>query len=338
MENKGIFKKFYGRLQFEGWLKALLCGLVVGLAADFIVAFALWFTEWNGLWFSLGALLLGTAVSAPLFYFFRFRPTAKAVARRVDSLGLEERLITRLELLKDESYIAMLQREDAEEKVKGVDPKSLRLRFPLAMIVTAAVALLLGAGMTTVSALSSEGILPGGGDVLGPDTEEELVYLEVNYVVDEGGSILGEEFQLVLPGQDATPVEAVADDGWMFVMWDDNYAEPVRQDGNIRESVTRVAMFQQVEENEGNQEQSDGDSDAAQDEPGDEDSPGDQNDPSPGGAGGKLEENNYIIDGETYYRDVYEDYYRRALEMLEAGEDIPDELRAIIEAYFDIIL
>ena len=43
------------------------------------------------------------------------------------------------------------------------------------------------------------------------------------------------------------------------------------------------------------------------------------------------------IDGDTYYRDVYEHYYEDLLKILEEREDISDEMREIIEAYFNII-
>lgn len=56
------------------------------------------------------------------------------------------------------------------------------------------------------------------------------------------------------------------------------------------------------------------------------------------GVAGKYEDHNQVIDGNTYYRDVYEKYYEDALAILESGGVVPEELRQIIEAYFGVIL
>ena len=43
-----------------------------------------------------------------------------------------------------------------------------------------------------------------------------------------------------------------------------------------------------------------------------------------------------IIDGETPYMDVYEEYYQKAMELLASGT-LSDEMRQIIENYFGIL-
>ena len=45
---------------------------------------------------------------------------------------------------------------------------------------------------------------------------------------------------------------------------------------------------------------------------------------------------NQVIDGETYFRDVYADYYDAMVEAL-GGADVPADVKAMIEAYFGII-
>jgi len=45
---------------------------------------------------------------------------------------------------------------------------------------------------------------------------------------------------------------------------------------------------------------------------------------------------NAVIDGETPYKDVYDSYYQDALDWLTSG-DITDEMRQIIENYFDML-
>ncbi|MDE7159042.1 MAG: hypothetical protein K2N74_05650, partial [Clostridiales bacterium] len=53
-----------------------------------------------------------------------------------------------------------------------------------------------------------------------------------------------------------------------------------------------------------------------------------------GGAGYQYDPANQIKDGETYYRDVIEEYRSKLEEKLASGEDLTDEDRAFIELYF----
>jgi hypothetical protein len=55
------------------------------------------------------------------------------------------------------------------------------------------------------------------------------------------------------------------------------------------------------------------------------------------GAGGKYEMANQIIDGEIYYREVLQQYQDMIDEYLASGEDIPEDIRKIIETYLEII-
>ena len=127
MDVKELFDKYYSRLAREGMLKALFCGLIVGFAVNFAVAFTAWYYGWNGLWWALGAWVVVTAATTPLFYIKKFKPSAKEVAERLDRLGLEERMITMTELEQDDSYIAFRQREDAKLQLEAVERKRIKL-------------------------------------------------------------------------------------------------------------------------------------------------------------------------------------------------------------------
>ncbi len=341
MDGKKTFDRYYSHLAREGALKALLGGLIAGFAVDFIVAFITWFTPVNGLWIAVGAGVFAAAVTAPVLYFKKFRPTAKKIARRVDRLGLEERLITMTELENDESYIALRQREDAMEKLQRVKTKEIRFQISKALLCVAVCVCILGVGMTAVTALSAAGIVPPGTEVFPPDPFEPVEYIEVNYVVEDVayGYIEGEAEQLIPRGENATPVLAVAEDGWAFQEWSDGYPDPAREDLDIREPLTVTAIFQPVDENGEQSDQQPSDpGDQPENQPNESASspPGDPSQ-NPERPNEKYEENNQIVDGETYYRDLYEDYLAQALEYLESGEEIPPELREIIEEYLEIL-
>ena len=126
-KRNSLFEKYRSRVVREGVLKAVFCGLIIGFAVFIVSAAALWFTgvTW-GIWLSLALFLVCTGISVPIFYYAKFKPTAKAIAKRIDKLGLEERILTMMELENDQSFIAMKQREDAVQALKTAD----HIRFP----------------------------------------------------------------------------------------------------------------------------------------------------------------------------------------------------------------
>jgi len=358
-----LFQKHYTRLVTEGVVKSILGGAAIGFFVNFAVALASWMLAFGGIWFAIGIGTLAGILSGVLLYFFRYRPNEREVARRIDRFGLEERVVTMLDLAEDGSYMASRQRENAEQALRAVEHRKLRIRFSKAVIALTAIALVLGVGMTTVVGLASEGKVPSGGELIDPDRFSD--YIPVYYVAGEGGEIEGETEQLVLPGESTTPVVAIPDDGWMFLGWDDGYEYPERYDTDIEEECGFVAIFMEVEDEEDSEETEDGGSgeeegDQASDTPqssessaedgdeGGESSGGDSNEKQEGeeeggtgsgdsqgmGAAGKWENSNQFIDGNTYYKDQLEMYYEMAMQIFAETGEIPPELREFFEAYF----
>ena len=124
-----FFQKHYKRLIVEGIIRSALWGLVIGFAANFLVAIAAWFFDFGGVWFVVGIAVGATIASGIGLYFIRFKPKTADIARRVDRLGLEERMITMLELQENDSYLAKLQRENAKQHLQNVADRKLRFRF-----------------------------------------------------------------------------------------------------------------------------------------------------------------------------------------------------------------
>ena len=338
MDKKKVFGAYYSRLNGEAIVNSLLCSLILGFSLNAIMAAVAWFVGFQGFWIAIALLVVGVGASFPLFYFFKFKPTIRRVAKRLDSMGLEERLITMTELENDESFMAQRQRVDAFSALAKLPVKLVKMRVPLAVLILASVITPVGVTFTTVTALYESGAIGKGGDVIKDITGQED-FVTVSYFVAEnqGGMIEGESDQILLVGDSASTVIAVPEDGWMFAEWDDGYADPVRTDINVQTSVEYYAIFMPV----GGEGEGEGEGEEGGDKPGDQPGEGQGDDPSdkPGeGAGGKYEEGNQIIDGETYYRDVLTgEYYEKAMEVLTSGGDLPPEIRAIIEAYFEII-
>lgn len=338
MDSKQLFSQHRKRLEREGWLKAALVSLVIGFAAMLIVAALTWAFEKNGLWYSLFALVVVAGGLTPLFYYKRFRPTDMQIARRIDQLGLEERVITMTEFSEADDFMIRRQRADAQEKLKETDRRKLSFRISASLIALVSVFGVLGLSLTTVNTLSYYGLLPTIGEII--DTTlppEPIIEFEVSYFVEggQGGIIEGEEFQIVAQGEAGSLVYASADDGWAFAGWSDGYADPYRQEDDVQGNMEIFALFEQLgESGDGEGEPSD----QPPDQPGESQNDGDGDDSNPvQQGGGKYEPANQIIDEATYYRDVFGQYYDLIVEMLSSGEEIPEDLRIIIEAYFNIL-
>ena len=352
MNFKKLFKKQHKRLILEGVLSSALLGLAVGSLSTGILAVLGWCFGFGSMILSIGigagiAVATGTAA-----YFLRYRPTEKDVARRIDSLGLEERAITMLELREDDSLIAIKQREDTFYSIRSAENKKMKLLLSTLMITLTSVALVFAAFATTVLGLSEAGVIPNAEKLFGGEVGD---WIEISYYADEGGEILGDDLQLLYPGESSTPVVAVADDGWIFLCWDDGLSSPERYESNVDRHMSYTAIFIKIDDGDSDDEQGVGGDLATNlpDEipsmemlPPDEmtsppQSSPDTNNPSgtpdPDGAGGKWDDANQFIDGNQYYRDQLEMYYELALEIFKDGGEIPPELREFFENYFDSI-
>lgn len=255
MDTKSLFKKYYHHIARQGLLKALILSATIGFGVDFVIAFVLWFTHLELipiLVITISVFVGVLAIAVPISYYKLFRPTTAQIASLIDQLGLEERMITMYEMENDESYIAMLQREDATAKLKNVASGDLKLNFPRLTFILLAVAFVCSASMITVSTLASTGNALHGGEIFAPpeeepddDEEEETKeYVDVNYVAGEGGFIQGEIYQRIEKGSDAEPVTATPLEGYVFVVWSDGILTAQRWDWSVSEDLTVEAQFE----------------------------------------------------------------------------------------------
>ena len=353
MKTEELLKKYRSRLNKEAILRSLAFGMLVGLSALAISAFIVWMTGYKAYWISLVVFGGVSAIAFTLFYFLKFKPSDDYVARRVDALGLEERVVTMKEFRKESDYIYEAQRQDTFTVASNFSATMLKLRVPIALLIILPVLFLLSAGTTVLSVLSAEGVIQSGTEII-TEVEEERNkrYYEVTYLVEGNGFIEEEEFQVVESGKNANPVMAVAEDNWAFVMWSDGNEDPVRMDANIRENLVISAIFAPADGDspfQGNgDKQKEGDQDSGRPgegkKPGPEGEGGDQEteqvSDQPGGnaGGGKYDPANQIIDGQTYYGgDLYQEYYEAVSEALSQDASTDKGEKEYIENYFKII-
>ena len=326
METAKLFGKYYKRLSRQSWVKSLICGLIVGCVAMLVTAFGLWLAGGKMFYFAFVALVVGVA-TAPLFYKFVFKPTTKAVANKIDELGLEERMITMTELEGDESYIACRQREDAVKSLNSVSEGLLKLVVSVPMLIVLSISILLGGGMTAVAALSGAGIINSGKDVIDDIKDGQVKSYTIEYEVDGDGVIEGDIVQSVVAGQNGTMVTAVALDGYAFLKWSDGLEDPVRCEVKVSEDMKLTAIFVELPEGEG---EGDGEGEGeGEGDQGDSEAPGDPSEEGSGdgsngdggngaGSGGNPNTDKFG-DGQKDYKD----YWNEAKN--EADQDMKDK-------------
>lgn len=327
-EYNEILKKYRKSLAKEGFIKSLIWGCIIGFSAMTVLAVSFYCFGVSAVWLApvIGAALVitGTAV----LYFAKYRPTLHQVSERTDMLGLKERVITMVETEGDASYMAVRQREDTVVQLQKFSNRKLKWQIMIVPLIIACLLALLGVSGTAVAAMRVNGTVPGIDELL-PDSSDETSLVEVMYMEEGGGHIEGELVQIVSEGGDCTEVVAVADDGYVFDIWSDGVTTPERTDKNVVQSMTAVALFVELGDDTPGEEMQD-DLNIDMDFDSDEQMP-------VSGAGGKYEEHNQVIDGETYYRDVYREYYEQAMRILSEGGVVPEYIRIIIQNYFNAI-
>lgn len=248
METKKLFSKYYKKLANQGIIKSLMCGLLVGMIITLFISVALWFFDGKMFYLAFIGIIIGIATT-PLFYKFVFKPTTKAVANKIDELGLEERMITMTELEGDESYMACRQREDAIKCLGSVSEGLLKLVVSVPLIIALIVTMLSSAAITTVNALAVSGIVNGGGTILDPIINPIKNYT-IEYNVEGDGEIEGDIIQNIESGKDGSMVTAVALPGNVFYMWSDGLENPVRYEYKVKEDIEVTAIFIELEEDD----------------------------------------------------------------------------------------
>lgn len=406
-----VFKKYYKKIGRESILKALLCGLTIGFSLMFVCIAASWLAGFKaGIYIGLGLFVAATAIATPLFYTFRFRPTTKKIAQRIDTLGLEERILTMAELENDDSFIAMKQREDALKAMKSVSSEMLKIAVSVPLIAAVAISATLGTGMTVAAAVA-----PDGGKHFVDGLKEKHTY-EITYTVEGKGWVIdftkkenaaliaamkerarqreidkanGKEvtedetlpgtFQsrlgivytasdetvqatMVLDGanyEDTTytfevtegdefgvKLMALPQKGYVFVGWSDGVTSPYREDMEATATKTVTATFEKVTDlMNGDKGEGQGQGEEAGDaDSGNSNSSGDGSNGAgmpdtgnSGGEGSKASPANQVINGKTYYGDVFEDAYREMLERMKNNNSLSEAEKKAISDYLDSI-
>lgn len=364
--------EYFKKLAREAFLKAIFCGCICGFAVMFLSSFVFWLIDFSYPWVAFiiaAAVIAGTTL---LFYYKKFKPTSYDIARRVDELGLEERLLTMHQLQGDNSYMAMRQREDAKAALKTVSSSLVKIVVSVPLIIAMAAVSLMGAAMATVSVLASQGIVPPGNTVIPNPFDPDPVEYTVEFVENGGGMVVGEIFQIIEEGKPIEEVVAEADEGWYFVgySWEidgelfvfDESPVFIVEGLVVQGPMEIIVSFAEVELGEG---EGEGDAEGAEGEEGEEgeeqpsesedgeqkeseennnenqDGQENENEGEPGeekpSGSDRYDEKNQIIDNKTNYGDEYGEAKEEAVNGMEQSDELPGDVKDIIKDYFDSI-
>ena len=348
MNFKKDFSPLYKAYLKSAIVKSLILATLISCSVLFIVSFVFWMVDVKQFWIAL--IVFGVLeIVIFLITFSKFKPTDRKLSKKLDELGLQQRVVTMYQYQNDNSLMAKIQRGNAIEHINKVNKKLVKLVTPVLVIVLLFVSILSSATTTILAALSSNEVIKPGTEIIAPSKDVEY---EVTYETMGEGFIEGDIFQVVVEGKSTTPVVAVPEEGWAFTGWvivsptsytsTANESDPYRVDENVKANLVICAQFVEVEELE------DGETEPS-DEPGKDDKPtppSEQEQTKPGekpgngedGAGGKYEENNQVIDGRTYYGDTtFDNAYSDAMDNLQQDSNMSDDLKDIIGDYYSTI-
>ena len=243
-----IFKKFHARVRLNAIIKAALLSLISGLSSLALIFLIGWFAgiSFNFLWCGIILSFTIAILCGCLSYKIKFYPTSAIVARKADELGLEERIITMIELEGNPSYIAQRQRSDALSALNTIRAEMVKISISIVFIISTVVAGICGIGGTTVYAMYSAGAIRSGVDIIRDATAEPAVSYKVEYGVEGEGMIMGIATQKVYADEDALAVMAVPDAGYIFVGWSDGYDDAYRVDYRVNTDIEVYAIFEEA--------------------------------------------------------------------------------------------
>ena len=168
MNLKELIKPYKKKLALDAFVRAITLGAVLGLASALIysvvlgIAAVICRSAANNGWgladnfskefvrilednwqpvaiiagISLAIGLLVTVAITIASYIDIYKKGVKRAISTIDSLGLEERVITMVEYQQDPSYVAKLQREDAKKRLEEFDTKNIVVKPPKKKLIS----------------------------------------------------------------------------------------------------------------------------------------------------------------------------------------------------------
>src|SRR5690554_4380472 len=202
MKKQNELGKYKLKLILEGLLLSIVIGLMIGLGTSLLLSIIFFSLKIVGVWIIVLISGIIFIISSALLYFFKFKPTIKNIAKRVDNSGLQERVITMLELEGKDSLMINLQRTDAKLKLEETKVKNVKLKSFKKQLISLGVILIIS--VISIIFLSQE-----------VDAKYNAIY-EVTFETN-GGSLVD---KLYVNGGELIPIpKDPKKEGYDFIYW-----------------------------------------------------------------------------------------------------------------------
>lgn len=398
MEN--VLIEFKKKAKKQNIIKAGLCSVAISLLFNIPFLIAFWIMDYKYKFIiCTGIFIIGISVLFPVLYFKKFKYTEIQLAKRIDDLGLEERVLTMIELKDNNSFIAKKQKEDTLNVLKTVEANGLKGKYRkqsfLSIFSTALASLVITLSLMfpnireTIIAhgepkytieVSAEGLgfvidyskyenqslinavsKKQEQDQIDKINNKEIVELKqfptafsnrisVNYrcfedidatMVLDGANF--EDISYRIKSDEVHILMALPYKGYVFIGWSDGCASPFREIDNY--STNLIALFDEVSsvgEDLQDKQEEPGDKDGSNGGESDGIGPegngtGKTNNDDSWGDGAKGSPANQVINGETYYGDIFNQSYQEAVERIKNDTNLTDAQKKAITDYFESI-
>lgn len=398
MEN--VLIEFKKKAKKQNIIKAGLCSVAISLLFNIPFLIAFWIMDYKYKFIiCAGIFIVGISVLFPVLYFKKFKYTEIQLAKRIDDLGLEERVLTMIELKDNNSFIAKKQKEDTLNILKTVEVNDLKGKYRkqsfLSIFSTALASLVIALSLMfpnikeiiiahgepkyTIE-VSAEGLgfvidyskyenqslinavsKKQEQDQIDKINNKEIIELKqfptafsnrisVNYrcfedidatMVLDGANF--EDISYRIKSDETHILMALPYKGYVFIGWSDGCVSPFREIDNY--STDLIALFDEVSsagENMPDKQEEPGDKDGSADSESDGIGPegngtGKTNNDDSWGDGAKGSPANQVINGETYYGDIFNQSYQEAVERIKNDTNLTDAQKKAITDYFESI-
>ena len=398
MEN--VLIEFKKKAKKQNIIKAGLCSVAISLLFNIPFLIAFWIMDYKYKFIiCAGIFIIGISVLFPVLYLKKFKYTEIQLAKRIDDLGLEERVLTMIELKDSNSFIAKKQKEDTLNVLKTVEANDLKGKYKkqsfLSIFSTVLASLVIALSLMfpnikeiiiahgepkyTIE-VSAEGLgfvidyskyenqslinavsKKQEQDEIDKINNKEIVELKqfptafsnrisVNYrcfedidatMVLDGANF--EDISYRIKSDETHILMALPYKGYVFIGWSDGCVSPFREIDNY--STDLIALFDEVSsvgEDLPDKQKEPGDKDGSDGGESDGIGPegngtGKTNNDNNWGDGAKGSPANQVINGETYYGDIFNQSYQEAVERIKNDTNLTDAQKKAITDYFESI-
>ena len=398
MEN--VLIEFKKKAKKQNIIKAGLCSIAISLLFNIPFLIAFWILGYKYKFIvCAGIFVVVISVLFPVLYSKKFKYTEIQLAKRIDDLGLEERVLTMIELKDNNSFIAKKQKEDTLNVLKTVEANDLKGKYKkqsfLSIFSTALASLVIALSLMFpnikeiiiahgepkyIIEVSAEGLgfvidyskyenqslinavsKKQEQDQIDKINNKEIVELKqfptafsnrisVNYrcfedidatMVLDGANF--EDISYKIKSDETHILMALPYKGYVFIGWSDGCVSPFREIDNYFTDL--IALFDEVSsvgENMPDKQKEPGDKDGSvnseSDGSGEEgNGTGKTNNDDSWGDGAKGSPANQVINGETYYGDIFNQSYQEAVERIKNDTNLTDAQKKAITDYFESI-